>query len=184
MRAMVRPIAALSALLLLALAGRAHGQERYFQEGRTDTISFNVDRERNTQQRILIASLFGGAVVFGGVGLLFHIDSKNKADEVSTDSGRHTGRIYTEELDDTRSAAIRSRNFAIASYALVTGAEAVRVGRKLGISAIPTVWKMFPVLHVSHAAGFWSGLAQYLRKPDWRDEPERIPAEKPILRAV
>ncbi len=118
---MVRPIAALSALLLLALAGRAHGQERYFQEGRTDTISFNVDRKRNTQQRILIASLFGGTVVFGGVGLLFHIDSKNKADEVSTDSGRHTGRIYSEELDDTRSAAIRSRNFAIASYALGGG---------------------------------------------------------------
>ena len=119
---MVRPIAALSALLLaLALAGRAHGQERYFQEGRTDTLSFKVDRERNTRQRILIASLFGGAVVVGGVGLLFHIDSKNKADEVSTDSGRHTGRVYTEELDDTRRAGLRSRNLAIASYALGGG---------------------------------------------------------------
>jgi succinoglycan biosynthesis protein ExoA len=73
---------------------------------------------------------------------------------------------------------------ALAAYALATGAEAVRVGRTLGITAIPTVWKMFPVLHASHAAGFWAGLVQFLRKRDWQTEPERIPAKKAILRAV
>jgi hypothetical protein len=40
---------------------------------------------------------------------------------VSTDAGRHTGRIYTDELDDTRRAALRSRNLAIASYAVGGG---------------------------------------------------------------
>lgn len=73
---------------------------------------------------------------------------------------------------------------AIATYALATGIEAVRVGRPLGVAAIPTVWAMFPVLHASHAAGFWAGLWQFLRRRDWTAEPERIPARKAALRAV
>ncbi len=118
---MVRPLAALSLFLAtLSWVGPARGQD-YFQQGRTDSLTFKVDRERNTRQRILIASLFGGSVVFGGVGLLFHLDSKSKSDEVSTDAGRHSGRIYTEELDDTRRAAIRSRTVAMASYAVGGG---------------------------------------------------------------
>jgi cellulose synthase/poly-beta-1,6-N-acetylglucosamine synthase-like glycosyltransferase len=56
---------------------------------------------------------------------------------------------------------------SIAAYALVTGAEAVRVGRKEGIGAIPVVWAIFPVLHASHGAGFAVGLAKYLAEPDW-----------------
>ncbi|HEU4734607.1 MAG TPA: glycosyltransferase family 2 protein [Kofleriaceae bacterium] len=72
---------------------------------------------------------------------------------------------------------------AFAGYALATGAEAVRVGGRLGPAAIPVVWAMFPVLHASHGVGFAAGLLQYLRKPDWPAEPERIP-KKAQLRAV
>lgn len=72
---------------------------------------------------------------------------------------------------------------AFAAYALATGAEAVRVGGKLGPAAVPLVWAMFPVLHASHGIGFAAGLMQYLRKPDWSAEPERIP-KKVTLRAV
>jgi cellulose synthase/poly-beta-1,6-N-acetylglucosamine synthase-like glycosyltransferase len=73
---------------------------------------------------------------------------------------------------------------AFATYALATGAEAVRVGSSLGIAAIPTVWRMFPVLHGSHAAGFAAGLFQYLRNADWTEEREVIPAKRAVLRAV
>lgn len=73
---------------------------------------------------------------------------------------------------------------AFATYALATGVEAVRVGGKLGLAAIPRVWAIFPVLHVSHGTGFAAGLVQYLRKPDWPVEPERIPPRKVVLRAV
>lgn len=120
---MARPLAALALLLAsLSWAGPARAQQQnYFQQGRSDSLSFTVDRERNTRQRILIASLFGSSVLFGGVGLLFHIDSKDKSDEVSTDAGRHSGRVYTEDLDDTRRAALRSRTFAIASYSISGG---------------------------------------------------------------
>ncbi len=70
-----------------------------------------------------------------------------------------------------------------ATYVLATGVEAVRVGRPLGVAALPVVWGMFPVLHASHAAGFATGLVRYLRQPDW-SEPEKLPARRSILRAV
>jgi len=73
---------------------------------------------------------------------------------------------------------------AFATYALATGAEAVRVGGKLGPGAIPTVWAIFPAIHVSHGVGFAAGLLQYFRKPDWPEQPERVPSRKPVLRAV
>jgi len=73
---------------------------------------------------------------------------------------------------------------AAATYALATGAEAVRVGHKLGAAAVPTVWAIFPVLHVSHGLGFAAGLLRYLRKPDWPTEPERVPPRRGHLRAI
>jgi succinoglycan biosynthesis protein ExoA len=73
---------------------------------------------------------------------------------------------------------------AFATYALASGAEAIRVGGKLGLAALPTVWAIFPVLHASHGAGFAAGLLQYLRKPDWPAEPERVPPKKVVLRAI
>jgi glycosyltransferase involved in cell wall biosynthesis len=63
---------------------------------------------------------------------------------------------------------------AFGAYALVTGVEAIRVGRKAGLAAIPIVWGIFPVLHVSHGLGFAVGLVTYKLNPDW-EEPERIP---------
>jgi succinoglycan biosynthesis protein ExoA len=73
---------------------------------------------------------------------------------------------------------------AFATYALITGAEAVRVSGKLGPAAVPLVWAMFPVLHLSHGIGFAAGLVQYSRKPDWPEEPERVGPRKAHLRAV
>jgi cellulose synthase/poly-beta-1,6-N-acetylglucosamine synthase-like glycosyltransferase len=73
---------------------------------------------------------------------------------------------------------------AFATYALATGAEAVRVGHKLGLRDLPTVWAIFPVLHASHGAGFAAGLWQYLRNPDWPAEPELVPVRKSHLRAI
>ena len=73
---------------------------------------------------------------------------------------------------------------ALATYALATGAEAVRVSREVGAQAIPTVWSIFPVLHVSHGIGFAAGLWQYLRKPDWPEEPEKLGPKRVQLRAV
>ena len=72
---------------------------------------------------------------------------------------------------------------AFATYSLATGAEAVRVGARLGPAAIPTIWAIFPTLHLSHGIGFAAGLLRYLRKPDWPAEPERV-TKRVTLRAV
>ncbi len=73
---------------------------------------------------------------------------------------------------------------AFTTYALASGVEAVRLGRHVGVAAIPTVWAIFPTLHASHGAGFAAGLWQYLRHPDWPATPELVPARKANLRAV
>jgi cellulose synthase/poly-beta-1,6-N-acetylglucosamine synthase-like glycosyltransferase len=72
--------------------------------------------------------------------------------------------------------------WSLAGYALATGAEAVRVAAKEqpgdeqpasdpGLFAMPrrvaTVWGIFPILHVSHGAGFAVGLVKYSLQPDW-----------------
>lgn len=56
---------------------------------------------------------------------------------------------------------------AFGAYALATGLEAIRVGRREGLAAIPVVWAIFPVLHVSHGVGFAMGLVKYGAHPDW-----------------
>ena len=67
--------------------------------------------------------------------------------------------------------------FAFGLYAAVTGVEAVRVGARVGARAIPIVWAIFPVLHVSHGVGFAVGLVEYTRRRDWSD-PETLPARE------
>lgn len=77
--------------------------------------------------------------------------------------------------------------WSIAGYALATGAEAVRVVREVdargdlprdkGLFTMPlctaVVWGIFPVLHVSHGAGFAAGLVRYALRPDW-EPAERL----------
>jgi succinoglycan biosynthesis protein ExoA len=62
----------------------------------------------------------------------------------------------------------------LGAYLAITGAEALRVGREEGPFAVPLVWAMFPVMHVSHGTGFARGLCRYLLTPDWRRSPERL----------
>lgn len=68
--------------------------------------------------------------------------------------------------------------FAIAAYALVTGAAAVRVGRSEGIVTIPIAWAAFPVMHLAHGIGFGAGALRSVVKPDWEAAPtlEESPA--------
>lgn len=62
---------------------------------------------------------------------------------------------------------------ALAGYALMTGAAAVRVGRREGLVTIPIAWAAFPVMHLAHGVGFGAGLVRAVVKPDWTD-PEAI----------
>jgi glycosyltransferase involved in cell wall biosynthesis len=66
--------------------------------------------------------------------------------------------------------------FAFGAYAVATGIEAIRVGRSEGLAAIPVVWAIFPVLHVSHGVGFAAGLIRYgLLDRSFKDDPPAMP---------
>jgi hypothetical protein len=57
--------------------------------------------------------------------------------------------------------------FALAAYAIVTGAAAVRVAQGEGAATIPIAWAAYPVMHVAHGVGFGTGLVRALVRPDW-----------------
>jgi hypothetical protein len=126
------PFAALAVLLAAAAPARAQeegGQEAPAPDAATpdyfgaaaEPMTFQVDRPRSKEAKILMASLFGGAVVFAGAGLLFHLHARGQADEVSTRTDRHTGKVYTEELDATRRDAVRAGRLAAGGYAIGGG---------------------------------------------------------------
>src|SRR5690606_24797840 len=104
-------------LLGLALASSA-ARPALAQE--LEPMTFEIARERSKRVKITLAALAGSALVVAGIGALFHLDSRDKSDEVST-SGPHTGRLYTAAVDDTRRAALRSRNLTRVSYGLAGG---------------------------------------------------------------
>jgi cellulose synthase/poly-beta-1,6-N-acetylglucosamine synthase-like glycosyltransferase len=61
--------------------------------------------------------------------------------------------------------------FAAGLYALVTGASAVRVGRREGIVTIPIAWAAYPVMHLAHGVGFGAGFVRAIAKRDLRAVP-------------
>lgn len=70
--------------------------------------------------------------------------------------------------------------FALAAYALVTGAAAVRVGRNEGIVTIPIAWAAFPVMHLAHGVGFGAGAVRAMLKPDWDAAPTLEDTPAPV----
>ncbi len=73
---------------------------------------------------------------------------------------------------------------ALALYGAATLAEAARVCVGAGaLAELPTVWAIFPLLHVSHGLGFAAGLWRYLRHPDWHHgeaEAQRLAPRPPL----
>jgi glycosyltransferase involved in cell wall biosynthesis len=64
---------------------------------------------------------------------------------------------------------------AFAAYAVLAGLEALRVAGREGPGTALLAGAQFPVMHVSHGAGFAAGLVRYARRPDWPAQPERLP---------
>jgi glycosyltransferase involved in cell wall biosynthesis len=62
-------------------------------------------------------------------------------------------------------------------YAALTGVEALRAARSVSLRTFPTVWVVFPTIHVSHGVGFAVGLVKYALRPDWTAVPEYLPKQ-------
>jgi succinoglycan biosynthesis protein ExoA len=68
---------------------------------------------------------------------------------------------------------------AFGAYALVTGAEALRVARRHADVPAAAVWRIFPVMHVAHGTGMAAGLVRFLIRPDW-GATEHLPPREAV----
>lgn len=109
--------------LLLTTARPAAADDYFGADAPDEDIQFRMDKPRTKGAKVWLASLFGGAAVFGGIGLGFHLRSESKADSVSAVAD-HTRRVYDRSVDNDRKAAVRAGRVAIASYS-VAGALAI-----------------------------------------------------------
>lgn len=173
MRSIALVLASIVALGCLVVEPRAACADTdYFgQDAPTQDITFRMDIPRTRNQRIVIASLFGGAAVFGVAGLAFHLDSRSKSDQVSA-LGDHTHVIWDDAHESTRSSALQSRALAIAGYSVggalllagavalyVTepGSKVVTVGEERAEPPAPTVpVTIAPVPGGAVLGGSWS----------------------------
>ncbi len=107
----------------IAVATPARADTDYFgrdappSEGQ---ITYKKDLPRTTGERLLIGGLLFAAAAAGGVGLYYHLQSRDEADEVGSPESQ-TQPIYTPELDAVRRDALHHRNLAIAGYAVGAG---------------------------------------------------------------
>ncbi len=65
-------------------------------------------------------SLAGSAVLAGTVGGYYALDSQSLSDEISA-SGRHTLKAWTDDLEETRTSALRSAKIAKVSFGIGGG---------------------------------------------------------------
>ncbi len=105
------------ALLCGLLPNLAQAQDRgYFSEGDKQLV-FKEEGSRSSTQRIVLASLFGGALLTGVIGSYYLLDSRDLSDELSA-SGAHTGKAWSAELEAKRKDALRSGRIATVSLGL------------------------------------------------------------------
>ncbi len=91
--------------------------------GRKIVVRYTPSRSRGNITKV--ALLAGSSLVFGGIGLYFHFDSRASSDEVS--SNKFTGRPWTQErqahYDDAhRSATVATVMYGIGGALLLTTA--------------------------------------------------------------
>jgi hypothetical protein len=117
----------------------------YFHQG-DGGIKVRQERTRTPRQKALIYGLAGGAAVFAGLGLYFHYDSKQIADDISADTPQN--QRWSDELADRYDRGKLDRTLAIVSYTVSAGLIAATVVavlktdpgtevRTIGVRAVP-----------------------------------------------
>jgi hypothetical protein len=92
----------------------AYGERSEVRRNRDIVVKYRAERSR---QNITTVALLGGAgLLFGGVGLYFHFDSRSATDDVKADS--YSGRTWTPDREDTFDRAHRSAALAGVGYGI------------------------------------------------------------------
>jgi len=79
-------------------------------------IVIETPGERSTNAKILLAGLVGAGLVVGGSGVVWHLDSREASDELST--GKFTGKAWTHEDIALFEQADRSKTRATIAYSI------------------------------------------------------------------
>jgi len=116
-RATLRAMSRCSTVLvtLTVLAGAARADTDYFAQPAPSTIKVRQTRSRTTSQHLMIGGLAGAGAVAGGLGLWFHLDSREAADAVSADDPRLIG-TWTPDRQESYDRAESSGSKAIIFY--------------------------------------------------------------------
>jgi hypothetical protein len=83
---------------------------------RARDITIEIPGERTRDNKLLLAGLGAAAVLVSGLGVYWHLDSRDASDEVSSDE--LTGKAWTETQVALVDRADRSRTRAIVAYSL------------------------------------------------------------------
>jgi hypothetical protein len=77
-------------------------------------VKYRPDRSKDA--RLWIGVLAGASVAFGAVGVYFHLDSRDVADELSTH--KFSAKTWTPELQDTYDRGHDAKTIATISYSI------------------------------------------------------------------
>ncbi len=113
----MRTAAALVAVTLAAGVAHADTPDYFAKPNEGSTIKVKRTKSRTTNQRLLIGGLLAGAALGIGVGVYYHLDSRDAANAVSANDDL-TGETWTPELQATYDRAGTSGTIAIVGYAI------------------------------------------------------------------
>ncbi len=110
------PFAALIGLVALATSGLAFADQEYFSDGKKQLV-FREEGERSKNEKVVLFSLAGTALLTGAVSTYYALDSRDLSDKVSA-TQFHTGTSWTAGRQNIYDDALRSRNIALVSLGL------------------------------------------------------------------
>jgi hypothetical protein len=120
MRRLLTAIVA-TTLSLTAVSARADGEPIDYFEKQAQTKAVTVTRttSRTVPELAILWGLVGAGAVGVGLGVRWHLDSRDAADAVSANDERIVG-VWTDELMDAHDRAATAGNRALAAYVVGT----------------------------------------------------------------
>ena len=86
---------------------------------RSREIKIEVPGERSRNNKLIVGGIAAGGVLVSALGLYFHLDSRDAANEVSAD--RFNGKAWSEKQADLVARADRSKTRATVAYVIGGG---------------------------------------------------------------
>lgn len=82
-------------------------------------VTIEVPGERSRNNKLIVGGIFAGGVLVSALGLYYHLDSRDAANEVSAD--RFNGKAWSDKQVDLVERADRSKTRATVSYVIGGG---------------------------------------------------------------